>query len=505
MNAIELLYASNTISRGRTCLKQRLEFLILVSNLAHEKQVRVRWSGRHRSWRDLDAEYVGSAGENREIWRAECRFDESKGALPGDVRFALRLRAGGGDYWDNNNGWDYTSEADSGLLAREGRRVLSVDFSEWLGRGQKLYPVTVAVHESVRPRRVYVHWTADGWKTRHDTDCTVEPDYWPRRWLGNASNPNQYGWLMWTAQIPVEHAFRLEYAVSCETNEGQIWDNNLGRNYVTRREPLKILTLNLHCYQEDDQDQKLSLIARAISDLNVDVVCLQEVAEHWNGGRGDWMSNTARIIRERLRHSHYLSYHLYTDWSHLGFDRYREGVALLSKYRFHSKDSRYVSSSRDVYDIHSRRAVMAQVHVPHVGLINVYSVHLSWWDCGFREQFTRLRRWAESEHRADLAATFLCGDFNAPAGSQAYFFVAGQGEYEDQFLEATSRDLFDRVFRKPWRQDPESGLSASPRIDFIFKRKDSALRILSARVLFTDRDYGRVSDHCAYLMEFEPA
>ena len=136
--------------------------------------------------------------------------------------------------------------------------------------------------------------------------------------------------------------------------------------------------------------------------------------------------------------------------------------------------------------------------------MNVYSVHLSWWDGGFREQFTALRGWAAWEHRADLAATLLCGDFNAPAGSQAYFFVAGQGEYEDQFLEATSAELFDRLFRKSWKEGLDHGLSANPRIDFIFKRKDSPLKILSARALFTDRDYGRVSDHCGYFMEFEP-
>jgi maltose 6'-phosphate phosphatase len=504
MSAVELVSASNTISRGRTCLRQRLEFLILVSNLAYEKQVDVCWSSGGGAWRELSAEYHASAGDNREIWRAECIFEGSQGQLPGDIRFALRFRAGGREYWDNTGGWNYTSEADSGLLARASRPVLNVNSSEWLRRGQKVHPAAVAVHQSVRPRRVRVHWTTDRWKTLHDTDCTAEADYWSHAWLSNASNPNQYGWGLWTGQVPVEHAFRLEYAISCETHDGTVWDNNFGSNYVARREPLKILTLNLHCYQEEDQDRKLSQIAKAIGDLGVDVVCLQEVAEHWNGGRGDWASNAARIIRERLRHTHYLSYHLYADWSHVGFGRYREGVAVLSRYRFHSKDARYLSSSRDVHDIHSRKAVMVQVHVPYVGLINVYSVHLSWWDCGFREQFTALRRWAESEHRADLAGTFLCGDFNAPAGSPAYFFVAGQGEYEDQFLEATSADLFERVFRKPARQAPEHALSATPRIDFVFKRKDSPLRVLSARVLFTDQDYGRVSDHSGYFVEFEP-
>ena len=49
---------------------------------------------------------------------------------------------------------------------------------------------------------------------------------------------------------------------------------------------LRVLILNLHCYQEDNQDHKLSQIARAINDCDVDVVCLQEVAELWNNGHG---------------------------------------------------------------------------------------------------------------------------------------------------------------------------------------------------------------------------
>ena len=159
-----------------------------------------------------------------------------------------------------------------------------------------------------------------------------------------------------------------------------------------------MLILNLHCYQEDNQDHKLSQIARAINELDVDVVCLQEVAELWNNGLGDWESNSARIINDRLKSP----YHLVTDWSHLGFDRYREGVAILSRYPIARQEGRYVSNSRDPYSIHSRKVVMARIRVPHLGLINVFSSHLSWWDDGFPEQFETLRQWAANEHTGDV-------------------------------------------------------------------------------------------------------
>ena len=66
----------------------------------------------------------------------------------------------------------------------------------------------------------------------------------------------------------------------------------------------------------------------------------------------DWASNAARIIHDQLRQR----YHLYTDWSHIGFGRYREGIAVLSKHDFLIKEANYVSSSHDVHSIDLARS-----------------------------------------------------------------------------------------------------------------------------------------------------
>jgi maltose 6'-phosphate phosphatase len=232
---------------------------------------------------------------------------------------------------------------------------------------------------------------------------------------------------------------------------------------------------------------------------DVDIVCLQEVAELWNNGKGDWPTNTARIINERLKSP----YHLVTDWSHLGFDRYREGVAVLSRYPIERHLGRYVSSSRDPYSIHSRKVVMAQVRVPYVGLINVFSSHLSWWEDGFAEQFENLRQWAADEHTPQVTTTMLCGDFNIKAGSRGYQFVVDSNEYDDQYLAANSPQVFRRVFTTRdahW----ERCLDEDHRIDYVFLRKGSGLAATAGRAVFTEQDYGRVSDHFGYLMTFEP-
>jgi len=195
-------------------------------------------------------------------------------------------------------------------------------------------------------------------------------------------------------------------------------------------------------------------------------------------------------------------YHLHTDWSHLGFDRYREGVAILSRHPFAYVDSGYVSDSRDPYDIHSRKIVMAQVRVPYIGLVNVFSAHLSWPSDGFYPQFERLERWADEKHTDEATATLVCGDFNVAAGSEAYRHIVDAGGFEDQYLKIVSPRTFQKVFRE--RQgDAMRLLAQDGRIDYLWLKRGSRLRAIWAEELFTANRYGRVSDHTGYLVEFE--
>lgn len=501
MKRIQFLQAANTISRYKQRLQQDLAFTMLVENVAYDKQVEVHWAGEDRVWHMLPAKHRASVGPNQELWSAQAGVvaTETK-SLPGDIEFALRYQVHGLDFWDNNEARNYCSNADSGVLLHHDLPLLNVDYTPHLSVGQRHYPITVAVRQIIHPSRVWICWTTDNWRTTQESPCFFHRMYWEKWSRSNARNPNRYDTSVWTGQIKVDDAFRVEYAIGCETPNGIIWDNNFGRNYVARRRRLKILTLNLHCYQEDNQDAKFSQIARAINDLDIDIVCLQEVGEPLRNGGSDWNANAAKIIRERLRDY----YHLHTDWSHIGFDRFREGVAVLSRFNFLMTDAGYVSSSHDVHTVNSRKVVMVQVNVPYMGLVNIFSCHLSWPQGGFFDQFDRLRAWANSKHGGNVVATFLCGDFNIKAGSDGYRAVVFSGDYEDQYLSVTSHEVFDNVFRHH-AQNMDQQLGDDWRIDFIFKQKHSRLEAVAAREVFTDGDYyGRVSDHTGYFVEFEP-
>lgn len=498
MNKISLLYAKNIISRKAA--QQELSFLLQVENIAFGKSVTIVWTGEDGVWHELPAAYHGSIDNAREYWFAHRTFPLSADqSLPGNVQFALRYRVAGVEYWDNHQGENFSIQADSGVLLAPDRPLLRVECARRLADQQLLLPVVVAVNSGLKAGRVSIEWTTDDWKTSRQTVARYRRNYWDSEFASNARNPNHYGCKIWDALLKVGDAFRVQYRIACEIGRQVRYDDNSGQNHVVARRPLSVMILNLHCCQEEDQDDKLSQIARAIDELGVDIVCLQEVAELWNDGQGDWQTNTARIINQRLRSP----YHLATDWSHLGFERYREGVAVLSRYPIERQQARYVSSNSDPYSIHSRKVVMARIKVPCFGLINVFSSHLSWWDDGFAEQFDKLRRWATEEHVGEVVGSMLCGDFNIKAGSRGYQQVVESDEYQDQYLAVNSPQVFRRVFETRdarWQRY----LDDDDRIDYIFLRRGSALCVTSGRSVFTEQDYGRVSDHIGYLMRFEP-
>ncbi len=500
MDKIKFLYVENIISRSQNNTQQQITFFMLVENLSYDKELDVVWSGEEGVWHTLSAKYHSMQGNDKEYWQAHIELTASAiESLPGNIKFGIRYRVFGAEYWDNNQGQNYVSEADSGILLAHKTLVQNISVSSCFQEQQTYMPILIAVGQSFNAEQVTIHWTTDNWTTIEKTPCHFDRQYWDKQFKSNARNPNQYAVQLWEGQINHDDAFRLQYVICCERDGKALWENNEGNNYSFEREQLKVLILNLHCYQEENQDEKFTQIAKAINELDIDIVCLQEVAEYWRDGLGDWESNSAKLINDRLKKP----FHLHTDWSHIGFDKFKEGVAILSRFPLSNQESKYVSDSHDIYSIHSRKVVMARVHVPYIGAINVFSAHLSWVEDGFQNQFQRLHKWAESVQTDDIKATLLCGDFNITAGSSGYEYVVNSNQYDDQYLAANERGIFDKIFRvndTHW----QDLLTDDYRIDYIFMNKSSQLQVTSAKVLFTELDYGRVSDHCGYFMTFEP-
>lgn len=296
---------------------------------------------------------------------------------------------------------------------------------------------------------------------------------------------------------------------------------------------LRILTLNLHTYQEIDSPgmpeselteelawQRVEAyatifdrIAHGIAELDPDIVCLQEVGE-WaavnSDSRGEFEfgssdSNMVHQILTRLPDRHYY----YTmDWSHFGWNVWLEGSAILSKYPLTYSDSRFISGPDTVphsNDWKSRNVPMAKLEVPGLGEVSAFSVHTGWWDDPdepFQQQYTRLLEWVE-DITASSAVTILCGDFNVAAGSPGYEFMLGDSGFVDHYARANPEGFLDATIgagADGW-ETSEQG----QRIDYILLNNDSALGAIQARRVFTSREFGRVSDHVGVFLELKLA
>lgn len=67
MKALQLLYAKNVIFKKGETAQQELEFVILVRNIAYQKQVEVFWAGQEGFWRTM---------KMAKIWKAEINYGQ---------------------------------------------------------------------------------------------------------------------------------------------------------------------------------------------------------------------------------------------------------------------------------------------------------------------------------------------------------------------------------------------------------------------------------------------
>lgn len=261
---------------------------------------------------------------------------------------------------------------------------------------------------------------------------------------------------------------------------------------------MKLLTLNCHSYLEHNQLLKMKYLAKTIVENKYDVIALQEVNQSIkapfkeNNLKED---NYALILREEIKKISGEIYDLFWDYSHIGYDKYEEGLCILSKYNIIEKDSFYISKSHSKENWKSRKIVKATIKISNE-YIDFYSCHLGWWhdkEESFKMQVKNLTsKLKESKNRA-----FLMGDFNNNA------FLKGEGY--DFLKENFLIDTFDLAKEK------DSGITVnksidgweenknSLRIDIIFTNKPTI--VYRSKVLFNGVNKKIISDHFAVEVE----
>ena len=252
---------------------------------------------------------------------------------------------------------------------------------------------------------------------------------------------------------------------------------------------MKLGSINLHCLQEENQNEKSLRIAKLIKELDLDVCFFQEVAQ----------SKDSPIVVDNIKEDCNLypiykelkdNYHFYYEHKKYGFDIYEEGLALCSKYPLLEKDFYYISKSRDTSWL-TRIVVRSKIKVNDEE-IGLYTVHMGW-DFENEKYFDQVDLLVDGIKDKNF---ILSGDFNAYYGSKEYNYLVGKG------LKSTT-DLYNI--------DPNTNptfafsldfnnRAANRHIDYFFT--SNHIRVLDYKILLKEENQ-RVSDHYFIYNEIE--
>lgn len=260
----------------------------------------------------------------------------------------------------------------------------------------------------------------------------------------------------------------------------------------------KFLTLNTHSWMEEDQEVKLDQLAERILQEKYDVICLQEVNQEMEseqvvqapfyqpveGAIAIHKDHFALCLVEKLADAG-LTYHWSWAYNHIGFDRYNEGVAILSREPLQPREI-LVSEANDPTDYHTRKVLLAETLVEGRP-VTVASCHLSWWDKGFQGEWAKF----EAQLLQESNPLVLMGDFNNPVGQAGY-----QAILASPLALQDSHQLADQVSGQATVQGQIAGWDDNEqalKIDYIFVSQ--GLDLAKSAVIFDGQNGPVVSDH----------
>ncbi|GIM29232.1 endonuclease [Clostridium polyendosporum] len=254
---------------------------------------------------------------------------------------------------------------------------------------------------------------------------------------------------------------------------------------------MKFLTLNCHSWLEDNQEEKIKIIAKTIKEKNYDVIALQEVNQHIEGnlvcGKVN-DRNFALVLLNELKQLGCSEYKMLWDYSHIAYGIYEEGISIITKHQIEEGHSFFVSRSKDKAFWKCRKVLGASIKI-NEEIIDFYSCHLGWWqddEESFTEQVDKLLNDTKKDR-----LTFLMGDFNNNAfvRNEGYDYLIKKGMY-DTFSIARERDCGVTVKGKIAGWDlNENDL----RIDLILANQKVDVKY--SKVIFNNINEPIVSDH----------
>ena len=267
---------------------------------------------------------------------------------------------------------------------------------------------------------------------------------------------------------------------------------------------MKILSLNTHSLLEENQIEKCKQTALFIHENQPDIIALQEVNQsicakscgndkYYRGEAQLKEDNYASALVNKLNAlgSNYL-------WTwipiKIGYGKYEEGLALLSKTPMFSQEEILLTSIDDFSNWKTRKALVVQTRINHE-MVWIYNVHMGWWndDESFSYQWDQLK----DDIAMKSGKIYIIGDFNAPdcIKNQSYDQIKNDGYYDTYQL---AKNVIGHSTTKG-KIDGWKDVESEMRIDYIFSNQK--VNVIRHEVVFNSISSPIVSDHYGILME----
>ncbi|WMJ81733.1 endonuclease/exonuclease/phosphatase family protein [Clostridium sp. MB40-C1] len=252
---------------------------------------------------------------------------------------------------------------------------------------------------------------------------------------------------------------------------------------------MRILTLNCHSWQEEKQIEKIKYLAKIIHQNNYDIIALQEVSQSINSKvlfDNIKEDNFMFILMKELERLGETRFKFLWEFAHIGYDKYEEGISILTKHHIKAKESFYVSKSKDQNYWKTRKIIKCKI-VYNNKPISVYSCHLGWWDD--KEEDFKFQANKLLEHVKEDETCILMGDFNNDAflSNEGYDYIIDKN-IKDIYSLAKSKDNGVTIIGKI-----DSWEGNNMRLDLILSNKN--LKVEYCKVIFNGIRGEIISDH----------
>ena len=240
---------------------------------------------------------------------------------------------------------------------------------------------------------------------------------------------------------------------------------------------MKILSLNLHCFKEEDRINKLDKIVKFIQDNDIDVCMFQEASQEIES---NLLCDDIREGNNAYYIANKLGYNIYFHYIKHSFGYLEEGLAFVSKYPIENPNFKTISKTTNINDWFKRDVIKANING-----ITFFNTHLGWDAYGETglEQIDVMMK----EINKTVGAIVLAGDMNFADNSNEINYL------KKHLYSCSDLAKINSSLNPTFHYDLDSNLKYDNQmIDFIFLNKK--IENIHYEIVFNkEEDY--VSDH----------